>query len=183
MKTENINFGRPERDEARWRMHATLYWIAALDAYDFGEPEPLSCMIESDDPIPEELRPALANIISGKRPPNKRAAAKLKMKPWDRMMVAFTVSAILGLIDAIKQNSIVKVEDMNDNDLNTLEVIRSLDLWADHEAQEMIDSIRFLEGLQRRVVARMAHGTGVSVETIENVVRDLRRKIENYPDV
>ena len=43
--------------------------------------------------------------------------------------------------------------------------------------------MRKLEGDAREAVEDTARMLGVSVETMENLLRDLRKKIENFPDV
>jgi len=147
-------------------------WIVAIDAYDFGDPTPLDELLSSA-PVPEELRPVIASIASGKRKPNLKAAAKLKIPANERMKIAGTISAVLGLIDAIKYDAI-------DSAVNDESGVKML---GDLKGREPVEILRELEATARNTIERAARGAGVSVETIENLLRHLRQKMEQYPDV
>jgi hypothetical protein len=59
----------------------------------------------------------------------------------------------------------------------------SLEEPADSMRVEVIDLVRELEGRAREMVESVARHFGVSVETIENLLRDFREKIRNWPVV
>ena len=65
-------------------------WIAAIDSWDFCDPTPLKEMIIRH-PIPTELLPIIANIVSGERKPNTKAASKLTVPANQRMVLASVI--------------------------------------------------------------------------------------------
>lgn len=167
MRTRNWGhgpFGEPYLDA--WP------WVVAIDAYDFGDPAPLDELLSSE-PIPEELRPVVARIATGNRKPNLKAAAKLKIPANERMKLAGTVSAVLGLIDVIKYDAI----DSTVNDESGVKML------GDMKGGEPVEILRELEAKARDTIEWAAREASVSVETIENLLRHLRQKMEQYPDV
>lgn len=154
------------------RMNEIWPWIVAIDAYDFADPDPLARLLRGPDPIPPEVQPVLADIVAGSRPPNRKAAAKLKVPAAERMKVAGSVSVIAGLVDVLKRS------DLNDSAGNP---VQGPEMAAARDGVETIDKIRKLEGVARKQIASAARDFGVSVETIENLLRDLRQKIEKFP--
>ena len=62
-------------------------WIAAIDAFDFNDPEPLEQLRAGNEPVPPELQHVIDAIDSGERKPNKKAAAKLKIPTAERMKI------------------------------------------------------------------------------------------------
>ena len=137
-------------------------WIVALDAWDYCDSAPLDHLLRGAAPIPDEIRPALADIVGGTRQPNKRAAAKLKLPAAERMKIAGSVSCILGLLDVFRRNN---RQIADDKGLEQKELLAELSQEAHH------------------AIATAAAELGVSVETVENLLRDLRKKIENWPRV
>ena len=152
-------------------------WVVAIDAFDYDCPEGLADLLRTE-PIPDELRPIIASIVAGDRKPNRKAAAKLKIPAAERMQIAGTLSVVLGLVDELRYETIdpwhfpgykgvamfsmcVRRGQLRDPG----EISRDLE----HEAQQAIELA--------------AKDLGVHVETIENLLRDFRRKIENYPNI
>jgi len=144
-------------------MQENWKWVCALDAYDFDDPEPLSELITVSEQIPKMLRQAVADVIQGKRKPNKKAAAKLKLPASERMKFAGTVSCLLSIVDAFKYGD--------------------LDGVADRLSIEPIDALRGLEDDAREIIKQASDDFGISIETTENLLRDFRRKIEYWPNV
>jgi hypothetical protein len=144
-------------------MQENWKWVCALDAYDYDDPEPLSKLITSSEQIPKMLRKAVVDIIQGKRKPNKKAAAKLKVPASERMRLAGTVSCVLGIIDTFKYEG--------------------LDSIASDNMQEPIDLLREMEMEAKELIKQAANDVDVSTETIENLLRDFRKKIEDWPNV
>lgn len=95
MKTRNVLFHMPHA------MHNAWPWVVAIDAFDFDDREPLDKLLKSET-VPEELFPVTAAIMRGDRTPNRKAAVKLKIPAAERMPIAATVSAMLGVIDFLK---------------------------------------------------------------------------------
>jgi len=57
------------------RMRGELWpWVIAVGAFEHGDPEPLGILVVRDQPIPDELRPFVKNIVSGKRKPGPKGA-------------------------------------------------------------------------------------------------------------
>ncbi|MDX3908751.1 MAG: hypothetical protein QHC67_02925 [Sphingobium sp.] len=174
MTAPNLGFGDDCLDP---RIDAAWEWIVAIDAFDYNDIEPLFHLMSSDKPIPEELRPALAMIIAGTRKPNLRAAAKLKMAAAERMRMAGSISAVLGLINELKTGDQI---DLSDKDRPHR---RSIDIKADRDGVEPLQIKRMLESRAKEVIVRAAGSLNVSVETIENMLRELRTKLLKYPHV
>lgn len=99
MKTKNF-IDMPSRMNDLWE------WVVALDSWDYCDPEPLSELLLKKQTIPAEFLQPLADIIFGKRKPNKRAASKLKIPARDRMKIAGSISLVLGLVNVLKFDAI-----------------------------------------------------------------------------
>ncbi|MBE0414838.1 hypothetical protein [Yoonia sp.] len=154
-------------------------WVVALDAYDFCDPQPLAALIEKKV-IPDELRNQVSKIITGERKPNKRAAAKLSVPASERLVLAAHVSICLGLIDALKNASAASHWDGGDwvDEDDTI-----LSMQASRYGKEPIELKRELEKEQSELMRQSAQDHGISIETLENLLRELRKKQQNYPDV
>jgi hypothetical protein len=153
-------------------LNDTLEWFVAVDAYDYCDPEPLADLIGSPEPIPEPYRIAVADILTGKRKQKKKAAAKLKVPAKQRMDVAVGVAIIAGIIDDIQFNYLNL--ETGETGLNALADSKGLE--PSHMKADMAnDRIIFMQ--------EQADEWGVSVETIENLLRDLRKKARAWPSV
>lgn len=166
MKVKNFGFGMPARMNELWP------WVMALDAWEYCDSEPLSALIKDCEVLPKEIAPAISEIVSGKRKQNKRGAAKLKIEAAERMKLAGCVSVLMGLIDTMK------FECLND-DL----VPDGMEGMADRICKEKIDIKSELENDAKNVIQETADEFNVSTETIENLLRDLRKKIKAWPSV
>ena len=149
-------------------------WIAALDAFDFADPEPLDRLLAECEEIPEFMHKHLSDIVAGRRKPNKKAAAKLKIPARERMKIGATLSGVLGVMDKFRG-------EMFDPD--TLTVRPAMEVSADRRGVEVIDAVRSLEGKRRRAIDAAMREFNVSEETVENLLRDVREKIRNFPEV
>lgn len=154
------------------RFEKMFDWVVALDAFDYNDRKPLAELIATE-PVPEELRPAIAKIISGERKPNLRAAAKLKVQASERMMIAAYISACLMLVDTMKYDA------LDDRPYGQ----SGVHMFGDRFGKEPIEITRELEQDAKKAIELGAELAGVSVETIENMLRDLRAKMEAYPNV
>ena len=138
-------------------------WSGAMVAFDYCDPSLLADLVASE-PVPEELRPVIAAIVSGERKSNRRAAAQSKVDAAERFHAGAVVSAVLELID----------------DLNHPEITGPA---ADRMGIEPIDAVKRLTH-HREKAYRVAQDTlGVSRETVENLVREYRKKVREWPDV
>jgi len=144
-------------------------WIAAIDAWDYCDGSLLAILILEED-IPTKLKPIIADIFSGVRVQKKKAASFLKISPRERMYIAQSISINLGLIDVFKTVKMASGESL-------------LEWQSDRNGIEPIESKRWLEKEARQVKEIAAKDLGVSIETIENLLRDFRYKLDNYPNV
>lgn len=151
------------------RMNELWDWVIALDAWDYCDPKPLSELVKSV-PIPLEFLQAVSEIIEGKRKPNKKAAAKLKIPASERMKIAGSLSLILSIVDKLKHDVIYP------------EGKGVIGIGAE-QRREPIDVMRELELEQRQAIIEASNELNVSVETVENLLRDLRQKINSWPIV
>lgn len=141
-------------------------WIAAIIAWDYCDPTPLSEMIKNH-PIPEELRPLIADIISFKRKPNAKGADKLKI-PADLIMpVAATVYCQLSLCDAV---------------LNKKTSPTYLDV-GDREGLEPHEARKKYQGIKNRAYENISKTLPISKTTLKNLIRDYKKTLENYPNI
>jgi len=152
-------------------MHEAWRWVCAVDAWDYCHPQPLADMVKSG-PVPEELRPIIAAIVNGERKPNRKAAAKLKIPAEERMEIAGGISVVLGLIEAIKFQGVQEPYSG-----------KGAVMLGDRDAREPCEVLRELEGEARKMIEDSAKELDVSIETVENLLRDLRSKMKHYPDI
>ena len=152
------------------RMNELWNWVVALDSWDYCDPKPLSELIANEKIIPGEFSQAIADIISGKRKPNKKAAAKLKIPARKRMKIAGSVSTIIGLIN------IFKYEAICDEGIGVIGL-------AAKQGCEPIEVLRELEGEAKEFIYNTCNSLNVSQETLENLLRGLRKKINHWPVV
>ncbi len=143
------------------RLNEVLPWFNAIAAYDYDDPKPLAALIRSE-PIPPEFKDAIANIVSGNRCPNRKAAVKMKIPAAERMDVAEAISVLIGLYKILLRDS------------------ERLEKIADRQGKEHIEIIRQLQLLQRKSVENFAEKIGVSVETVENLLRDFRTRVARW---
>ena len=140
-------------------------WFRAVCSYDWADPAPLSELIQAE-PVPLEFREAIATIINGERKPNFRAAVKSKIPAAERVDIAEAVGAIIDLVHSLK--------------FNTVEGMESI---ADRKGVEPIELIRDLENTARKTKKDAAKQLGVSVKTIENLLRDVSARMDRWPVV
>jgi len=171
-----LNYLDITHDPCLGRFNEVIDWVMALDAFDYGDPIPLSDIRGKED-IPPELMQVIMNIDQGERKPNLKAAAKLKIPAKDRLGVAVGVSIQLGLMERFKSGrKIVAYDEFEQSD-------RVINILADKQAIEPIDIVRSFEVMAREFIEEAAVENDVSIETIENLLRDLRRKFRDWPNI
>jgi len=163
MRTTNF-FDMPTRMNDLWG------WVVAFDSWDYCDPEPLSEMLLKEQTIPPEFLQAFADIVTGKRKSKKKAAAKLKIPARERMKIAGSISLVLGLVHAFKFDAI------------NPEGKGSVGIGA-QQGREPSEILRELESEHRETIESACKELAVSQETIENLLRDLREKIDRWPTV
>lgn len=177
MKFKMSYWGKPPIDfegnkpagigECSPEVRAASNWIIAIDAWDYCDPSLLGEML-SRHPIPIELRPVIASIITGERKQNKRAAAKLKTPAGHRLIWAGIYAELKeGVIDATLARK--TMHDYHDK--------------ADKMGIEPVELQSILRDRARKFDVEVAELAGVSVETLKNTYLELRNKIKNYPNI
>ena len=142
-------------------------WIIAIDAWDYCDASILAEMLQRH-PIPFELQPVIAEIVTGKRKQNRKAAAKLKIPAGHRLIIA-------GLYATLK-------EDVIDATLKR-KTLHDYHDTAEQRAIEVSDYRRKLQEAGQRFKNELAENAGISTETLENLYEELRKKIKNYPNI
>lgn len=162
-KDEFVYFAQvPERMAEVWD------WVIGLSAWEYGDPSLLTDLIKKE-PIPPEFTEAVSDIISGSRTPKNKAAAKLKVPAAQRIKVAAYCQVFIGVYSYIKNPSL-------DGTGGASEI-------ADRSGIETHEVVSTLQSEVRNQFKEVANNHGVSVETIENLVRDLRKRINQWPVV
>lgn len=138
-------------------------WSGALVAFDYCDRAPLADLVASEA-VPEDLRPVMAAIIAGERQPNRRAAARSKVEAGERFRIGAVISAVLETI----------------KDLHHPEITGP---YADKRGIEPVDAVRRLDSHRERLYEAAMKRLGVSRETVENLVRDYRKKVREWPHV
>ena len=154
------------RDTPR-RMEELFSWVASIDSWDYCDPKPLSEMI-SYNPIPDEIRPIIADIVSGVRQQNKRGASKLKVDADQRMAIAATTEILMGIGKGVLAHRIkpdyFEIADKKGIEYGELRA---------HYNKVGVSGI----------IKKVSEICGVSTETIENLLRELREKKKNWPNI
>lgn len=154
------------------RMKELWAWVNAVCAYDFGDPSPLAALIATEKQIPAEFADAIADIVRGNRQPNKRARAKLKIPADEYMEIAGEISACIGIIDIFRYDALVPGQHG-----------KGAAALASRDGKETEDKVAELSDEREKLIEEAASEFGVSVETIENVLREMRRRIKQWPIV
>ena len=150
-------------------------WIIAIDAWDYCDASILAEMLQRH-PIPFELQPVIAAIVTGKRKQNRKAAAKLKIPAGHRLIAAGLYATLKeSIIDSLlDRKNIVEINGRIWGDYHTM---------ADEKGIEIIEMRRQIQESGREVKAELADAAGISTETLENLYEDLRGKLKNYPNI
>ena len=154
------------------RMKETWEWTCALVAFDYGDSEPLGLLIRGAA-IPIEFVSAVSDIVVGRRKPNLKAVAQSKIPASERMKIAGSISVVLGLSNLIR----TRLAPARQGFKSGLEEV------ADRHRQEPIEIVRKLQAKSRQAIEDAATELDVSVETIENLLREFRNRIKAWPAV
>jgi hypothetical protein len=152
--------------DIRDRLSKTWPWFKAVYAFDYADPAPL-CELIRTEPIPPEYLDAVADIVAGKRQPNRRAAAKFKksLPATKRMQIASSLNFIFGIRDFLKSSP------------------QHTENVASEQRIEPQENIQFLNDEFRTEFEKSAKSYGVSTETLENLLREFRERIARWPVV
>ncbi len=141
-------------------------WIAAIDSWDFNDAKPLEEML-TNHPIPFELQPILVDIISGKRKQNIKSSVKQKVPAAHRIVVA-------GIYKSFRQISETVISKQVGFDYHNL---------ADDIGIEPIELLNQYRDCQREYDIQFAKSLGISLVTLRGLVKNLNKKLNNYPKI
>jgi hypothetical protein len=147
-------------------------WLAAIFAFDFGDAEPLGELLRVEAP-PPEFRCAVADIVTGRRLQNKKAAAKMKLKPAFALNIGWT--ALLG-IRAWRQ-LFAHGASPGSGYRNAFEELASA------KGIEPLVLRRRLEARSREHRDIAADALEISKESLEKLMREVRRRVDAWPVV
>ncbi|PAU81052.1 hypothetical protein CK501_05675 [Halovibrio salipaludis] len=156
------------------RLSDTWQWFSAIWAYDYGDPEPLGTLIQGGD-IPAEYRQAVSDIVTGKRKPNRRAAAKAKIPARERAEAASAISVCQGLRDMVKYNAI-------NPDLDP-EGEWGAGAAAVAHTVEPVELMRGADDVGQDGLRIVCEEYGVSEEAAENLMREAKARLARWPEV
>lgn len=154
----STNFGAPARMTELWD------WVEALYEFEFGDRKPLGAMLRSGLPIPPEFLVAVAEIVEGVRKPKAIAVAKRKIPAREALQAARRIDLMDQVCASVSNKSL-------------------LESASDDLRVDPIKVLREFQGAKRRAIEEEAQRFDVSVETIENLLRDIRRRVKRWPAV
>jgi hypothetical protein len=158
-------------DQIPFRMNELWDWVVAIDAWDYCDSAPLALLV-SGAPIPEELRASIADIVSGQRKQKRKGASKLKIPASERMRIAGCVSLCIGIADMFQFDAL--------GEPGLKQGAESIAASKGIEPGELIASL----AADREEIIQVAMGElGVSRKCIENLLRDFRKKVKNWPNI
>lgn len=158
--------------DAPQRMRDLWKWVAAVDAWDWKDPKPLADLVTSED-IPEEFKKAVSDILSGER---KRRRTQGAIEPKERMEIAKHISGVLSILDSFTYG---KVAEQGYEGMSVPNYI----VETKSNFPDVIDAYNYLINERRDLIQSSANDLEVSVETIENLLREMRKKIEKWPQI
>ncbi|WP_150298863.1 hypothetical protein [Pseudomonas profundi] len=142
-------------------------WIVAIDAWDHCDSSILEEMLKRH-PLPFELQPVIAGIVSGARKQRRKAAAKLRVPAGHRMFVA-------GLYAELKRSVIdTTLKRKSCNDYHDVADAKGIEV-----AEYRKELLRYAADFKNE----WAENAGISVETLDNMVDEIKLKIKNYPKI
>lgn len=155
--------------DAPQRLCDLWMWVAAIDSWVYCDPYPLAELIKSED-IPAEFKRVVSSIIIGDKKQNKKGAARIKIPANKRMDIAVCIDSILGILDSFKYGTVAGGESFCCH-------------VGDKKGVEPLEIMQQLHEEQKNLIKGCAKEHGVSTETIENLLRDMRRYINDWPVV
>lgn len=168
---ENATTNVFHASEEFWR---DWHWLVALDAFDFDDPEPLADLVRNSESIPGHFRDTVAEVILRKKQPNLKAAVKLKVPARERLEIAARLSFELGVLDLYQKGPHIDLDTPREG------YDRKLEHVADMVGVEPNEVRRYIERKSRDTMQATAERHGVSVATLQNWLRDLRKLIVKY---
>jgi len=146
------------------RLNELWPWFNAVCSWDWGDPAPLSDLIRAES-IPDEFTDAVADIVAKTRI-RKPNWWKSKLPAAERLEIAGAVSTVVDFCRILKT-----------------ETAEGLESIAARLGKEPIELVQDLEHTVRYTKKNAAEQLNVSVETVDNLLRDMRSRIDRWPVV
>lgn len=143
-----------------------IHWIAAIDSWDYCDPTPLSEMINNHD-IPLELKPIISKIVSGERKQEKIGASKLKLPAKSRLAIASLILELRHIPEAALSGLLIP---------NYTEI-------ASRQGIEVCDIQKKYRGHLKEFDSDIMSITGLSKKSIQNLINQLKKKLDDYPNI
>ncbi|MDD2742146.1 MAG: hypothetical protein PHV02_07725 [Rhodocyclaceae bacterium] len=154
------------------RLYELWDWFSALWAWDYGDPKQLSDLIRKNDGvIPAEFADAIADIVSGSRKPNKKAAAKLLIPACEFGKLSGSLLLMSNLAGALRKRADYGSEK------------RGVAAIAEFKKLKPIDVVRHLELFMSKSKESASDHFEVTYETVERLMREANKRIEKWPVV
>ena len=153
------------------RMQELWHWVTAIDAWDYKDPAPLAELVIKED-IPHELKSVVSSILLGVRK-QKRAS---KIPANERMEIAKVISGMFYMIDDLRYRKVRASYGLGDNSGASI-------VAAEQKGLEPEELMNKLHSTHSKLLRDTAQQLEVSVETVENLLRDMRKKIQSWPNV
>ncbi len=150
------------------RMRELWDWVVAFYAYDWGDPSALAFMIGFTREVPPECIDALAAVVAGERPRRRKS----KLPRSLAMRYAAKLSDVLGTLDRYRHDITFADEEG-----------KGLVAIASRRGEEPQDVSQWLANERATIMKQAADDLGVSVETVEELLRDMRDRIKRWPIV
>jgi hypothetical protein len=148
------------------RLKETWPWFTAFYAYVYADPKPLCDLIRSE-PIPAEYLEAVADIVAGDRPPDRKAAAQFpeSLPAAKRMQIAVSLHTMSEIRDFLLSSP------------------QHTENVAGEQGIEPNENRSFLYKEFRQDFEKSAKSYNVSTETLKNLRRELRARMSRWPVV
>ena len=155
------------------RLNALWPWFSALWSWDYNDPRALASLIrESNGDVPVEFAQAVADIVSGTRKPNKKAAAKLTIPAREMATLCGHLLVVRDLRECIAKEA--TYPDTTGQGAKAA---------AQHLGVKPLDVIHDLDREWTEAKEHAARMFSVEVETVERLFRDFQKRLERWPEV
>jgi hypothetical protein len=134
-------------------------WVAAVVAYDWGDPQPLATLVRERETLPDNVRVVLADIVAGERKPDEKKISQATVKGADRMAAGRWAWVLSITREFSNKNASEKADPR----------------------VEPADFIQALNEKNRRQRKQTADKYGISLDTLDELRREFQRKLESWP--
>lgn len=147
-------------------------WFGAVWTHDYGDPEPLANMIREGSEIPSEFSAVVADIVAGRRKPNRKGEAKLSVTGRERFVLALVAYVLLKVAERER----TKGEFPGTEQLGYAGM-------ADRYKLEPAEAKKLASRVRRESLQVVAEEHGVKPATLESWGWDLGKRIKNWPNI